>query len=182
MGEKGPGAFENISPEDRERMEGLERQAKKVIAEAEEIPQETVLEEGERILAGEAEKDIELVENALDATLGDPELVAAWFEKLKKEQGWEPSKSRAMVGVLRHALNEVYYRSRFPAPDENDPHPQGESRDTAERILTVVSDDYSVEVMREIEPLVRLYVEKGSELIRESKTPPGGSVGREAAA
>ncbi|MFH0806679.1 MAG: hypothetical protein V1885_03085 [Candidatus Brennerbacteria bacterium] len=177
------GKFEApTSPEDQEKMELLAREVEGILfADSvshditrhadEEVNAELAKEEGAKMLRRFAEQDVKFVEEKFGEMFGDPESLKTLFDKFEKDFHWPVSKSRAMVGVLRHALNEIYYRARFHAPDEHDPHPKGSTRDTAERLLTIISEDYGAEAMCEVEPLVRLYVEKGSELIKESKTP-----------
>lgn len=174
------GTPENISAEDQERMERLVHDAEgilfakdvtqKIANEAEEeVGPERAKEHGEHILQGEAKEDIEFAEIEFDSLFANPASTKEIFGKLEQELGWTKSKWHAMVGVLRHALNELYYRARFPAPDERNPHPEGQTRDSRSVLLSIVADDYGAEVMRDIAPLVDIYVERARELVKESK-------------
>lgn len=166
---KDPG---NPSAEDRERMERLAREARDVLATAETAPQEAVLKEREEVLTTEMEKEVDLIENAFSEIFEKPEFVKELFEKFKDDLGWEEGKSRAMVGVLQHAVNELR-RARLVTPDEKNPHPEGQTRDARNVLLSIVADDYGTEVMREVAPLVNIFVEKGHEIIVESKKGGG---------
>lgn len=171
---------ENPSAEDRERMEQLAHDAEgilfagditqKISLEAEgEVEPEHIKEQGERILRGKAKEDIEFAEVEFDALFTGRASANEIFKKFERESGWTESKWRAMVGVLRHALSELYYRTRFHAPDERNPHPGGDTRDTKERLITIISDDYGAETMREAEPLVRLYIERAHAFVKDVK-------------
>jgi hypothetical protein len=161
-------APESISPEDQERMEQLAREARGILTDAETAPQEAALREGEKVLSAEAEKEIDFIENAFGEIFENPRFVKELFEKFKNHHGWEESKSRAMVGVLGHAVNELR-RTHLATPDEKNPHLEGQTRDTRNVLLSLIADDYGAEVMREVAPLVDIFVEKGSEIIAESK-------------
>jgi hypothetical protein len=163
------GTPESVSPEDRERMERLAREARDVLTAAEAAPQEELLQEGRKVLEEEEGKEVEFVENAFGEIFHDPKFIKELFEKFENDYGWHEGKSRAMLGTLRHALNELYYRMRTPSVDERDPHPEGQTRDTRNLLLSIIADDYGAEVMRDISPLVDIYVERGHELIKESK-------------
>ncbi|MDP3974980.1 MAG: hypothetical protein Q8P88_01690 [Candidatus Jorgensenbacteria bacterium] len=164
---------ERASPEDREHMERLAREAREVLATAEAAPQETVLKESEEMLAAETEKEVGLLENAFGEIFENPEFVKELFEKFKDDLGWEEGKSRAMVGVLQHAVNELH-RTRLATPDEKNPHPEGQTRDARNVLLSLIADDYGAEVMRGVAPLINIFVEKGHEIIAESKKENGG--------
>lgn len=186
MKREGSETPENVSAEDRERMEKLGREAEGIlfaenvaqkIAEGaeEEAGSEIAKEHGKRILRKEANEDVEFAEVEFDSMFASRASAEEIFGKFEKELGWTESKWHAMVGVLRHALNELYYRSRFNTPDERNPHPQGETRDTKERLITIISDDYGAETMREAEPLVNLYLTKAYALIMEHKKGTAGA-------
>lgn len=164
---------ESASPEDRERMERLAREARDVLATAETAPQEAALKESEATLAAETEKEIGFLENALGEIFENPEFVKELFQKFEDDLGWEEGKSRAMVGVLQHAVNELR-RTRLVTPDEKNPHPEGHTRDARNVLLSLIADDYGAEVMREVAPLINIFVEKGHEMIAESKREDGG--------
>ncbi|MBT9168497.1 MAG: hypothetical protein DDT19_01842 [Syntrophomonadaceae bacterium] len=124
---------------------------------------------GKEILSQEAGEEIDFIEREFGEIFENPQYVKEMFSTFEKKFCWHESKSRAMVGVLRHALNELYYRRSFRAADEYHPHPEDQTRDTREILFGIVAEDYGAEVMREISPLIQLYTGKAWELIQEKK-------------
>jgi hypothetical protein len=180
MNEARPEKFDNLSLEDKERMERLVQEAegilfadelgRRIAEEAkEELRTEETLGKGKEILSQEAGEEIAFTEREFGNIFGNPQYVKEMFLTFEKKFSWPESKSRAMVGVLRHALNELYYRSRFRTADEFNPHPESQTRDTRELLFNIVADDYGAEVMREVSPLIELYTEKAWELIQRQK-------------
>jgi hypothetical protein len=161
--------FENLPEEDRQRMNKLVNGAKKLLANEEIKHQGETLEEAQKILDADAQKDIELVEEAAEIFFSNKEKVQKLALEFEEKYCWSPSKFRAMIGVLRHALDEVYYASRLSAADESNPHPEGVTRDTRNILFFVIAEDYGAEVAREIAPLLDAYVKIGVELIRERR-------------
>lgn len=169
MKETVPGEFNPLSAEDREKMERLGREAEDILAAAETAPQEQVLEEGRDILAEESGKDVALVEEAVAEFFNNQELIEKLSSDFEEQYGWHKGKFRAMVGALRHGLDEVYYRSRPTAVDEHDPHPEGESRDMRNVLFSIIAEDYGAETAREALPLINYYVKEANALVKKER-------------
>lgn len=165
MKENNPEALSNIPAEDQKQMDRLSREAESILAAAEAAPQESVLEESKNILTDEAQKDIALVEEVATKLFNNQEFIKELFLEFQEKYGWHEGKSRAMLNVLRHALNEVYYRSRLTAVDEHNPHPEGETRDTRDILFSVAAEDYGAEAAREALPLIDYYVKEADNLV-----------------
>lgn len=180
MKETTPNKQKDISAEDRVRMERVLEETKGIFFAdeilkktskegKEELETEGILEKSKKILAQETDEEIILIGREFDRMFGDPESVKRVLSDFKKEFGWPESKSLAMLGVFRHALNEFFYRSHLQAADEFNPRPEGQTRDTREILSGIIADDYGAEVMRDISSLVEKYVAKIHELIKERR-------------
>lgn len=170
MDERDSKSLNNLSSEDKEKMERLGNEAKNIIANAEAVPQEEVFKKSESLLTEEAQKDIELAEKAAMELFNNEGFINDLFSKLQKKYGWHESKFRAMLTVLRHALDEVYYRSRLiEGVDEYNPHPEGETRDTRNILFYVVATDYGAETAREVLPLIDYYVREMNSFIKKER-------------
>jgi len=163
----------NLTDKDRQQMNKLVNEVNNLLANEVVKKQNETLEEARKILDADAQKDIELVEEAAENFLGNEEGVQKLAREFEEKYGWTTDKFQAMLGVLRHALDRVYYRLRFFEVDEKNPHPEGETRDTRNLLFSVIAEDYGAEIAHEIGPLLDVYVKSGVELIKENRNIPG---------
>lgn len=175
-----PERFEDlgdVSPEDRDRMGEIIKESEKILADAthtsEEAMEET-LERGKDVLVYETAKELAAIRNSFERLLKSADFKKRFVSKFENEEGWTAEKMGDMFDALIEALDEMYRRVRFPAPNEHNPHPEGASRDTRQVLWTLIARHHGEKVADEAWPLVDTYVRLAHKLAEDARNSEPG--------
>ncbi|MBI2278734.1 MAG: hypothetical protein HYU81_01565 [Candidatus Brennerbacteria bacterium] len=172
--------FEDFSPEDRERMEEIAREAKKILAGAERDSKEEteeVLDQGKVLLAEETVKELNVIRVSLETLLENNDFKNAFLSKFQNEYGWDKEKIGDMLDKLIWALDALHRKVRFPPPDELEPSPAGGSRDSRSVLSALIAHNYGKKTAQEAWPLVDTYVKLAHGIAKNERERRSGEDG-----
>jgi hypothetical protein len=168
-------------PGDEEEMQAVLRNAKGILMKAhldalmkdikeERAGQANALEEGKEILEKAAERE----ESYLAQTFGDflesfpPE--HNFYQTMNEQFGWSKHQTIARLDALQIEFERLY-DSEFDAPDEK--QPAAGMRNSKAILKQFLAEDYGLEFAESISPLVDIFVDKSTELIRQKPKESG---------
>lgn len=137
------------------------KESEKILADATHTSEEAMegmLERGKDVLVYETAKELAAIRSSFEELLKNADFRKRFVSKFENEAGWTVEKMGDMLEVLIEALDDMYRRVRFPAPNEHDPHPEGASRDTRQVLWTLIARHRGEKIADEAWPLVDTYV------------------------
>ncbi len=137
---------------------------------------EPTLKAAEGILEEAADEEIQYMEQDLRELLDNPEAVQKLCDLFREKRGWGDGETRAMLGVLEHALVELNHGTTLVAPEETVkeagpggkryPMPSG-ARGLAETLRWIIARDYNQDMASKAGDLIGRYVGAAEEKVQE---------------